>query len=113
MRTLIEQRHFGPSHGAALAAYLDGRHRAGYETQVMRTGGESRVDVYLAYHLTPGDTYPPDVSTVDHWQAGINVQGQGRFWGNRIEVYGRTQQDAEQLRDAVLKALNTLGRCNG
>lgn len=48
--------------------------------------------------LTKGDDYGPNADGI--WHAGIRVSK----WGNRIEVYGESAEDAAQLRDSILSA---------
>ena len=45
-----------------------------------------------------GDTYGPNEDGI--WRAGISAPR----WGNRVEVYGENQADAESLRDEILAA---------
>lgn len=55
-----------------------------------------------------GDTIPPGIEG-RFWTAGIHTRDHtGKRWGNRIEVYGRTKEDAEALRDDVMFALSQL-----
>lgn len=48
-----------------------------------------------------GECFKSDDSEV--YEAGINVDG----WGNRIECYGETEEEACKLRDTVMYALMT------
>lgn len=57
------------------------------------------VDQRLPIRLLPGDTYPS--GDCGHFQAGIHVGD----WFQRVSVYGNSPDDAEQLRDAILRTL--------
>ena len=52
----------------------------------------------MSEEFRAGDTYQ---NKGEHARAGIDSFG----WGNRIEVYGVTPSEAEELRDRILAAL--------
>ncbi len=41
------------------------------------------------------------------WTAGIHVTEDGRKHGNRIEIYGETRSEAEELRNFIMEAIHT------
>lgn len=57
--------------------------------------------------FTKGDTYGPN--ECDKWTTGIHCQVSGNnfkeFWGNRIELYGNSQEEVESLRDKILMCI--------
>jgi len=50
-----------------------------------------------------GDTRPP--SDGNMWVAGISRCDEGNRHGNQIEVYGKTKEEAEELRDYIFEAI--------
>ena len=57
--------------------------------------------------FTQGDTYGPN--ECGKWTSGIHCQLGGKsyegFWGNRVELYADSQEDAESLRDKILMCI--------
>lgn len=58
------------------------------------------------YELSAGNDIPPDGDRIFH-AAGItaSLEDFGDLWIDRIQCYGRTQEEARALRDRVLKGL--------
>jgi len=59
------------------------------------------------YELSAGNHIPPDEEDLIYHAAGItaSLENLGDLWIDRIQCYGRTQEEAEALRDRVLKGL--------
>lgn len=57
--------------------------------------------------FTKGDTYGPNES--GKWTSGIHCQLGNKnyegFWGNRVELYADSQEEAESLRDKILMCI--------
>jgi hypothetical protein len=50
-----------------------------------------------------GETFP--TTDIAHARSGIHVSLEKDLWDNRIEIYGETIKDSQQLRDIVLDVL--------
>lgn len=48
--------------------------------------------------LSKGETFTPEKNNADFYQATMDAPG----WGSRVECYGKTERDANDLRDSLL-----------
>lgn len=57
------------------------------------------------HEFTTGADVGPEEDLI-YWSSGITATSpQATFWLNRIQCYGKTQEEAQALRDRVLKGL--------